>query len=341
MDRDRNWAKVERGWDVHVRGVCENAFAAASEAIRSFRQAQPECIDQDLPPFVVVRDGAPVGPMRDGDAVIFMNFRGDRAIEFSQAMVRDDFDGFARQERPDLLYAAMMTYDEDTNLPPRTLMSPGGVKNPFGRRILERGVRQFRLAETQKYAHVTFFFNGGYREPLDPEKEEYVLIHSDRVASFARAPEMKAREIGEKARELIRSGAFRFGLINFANADMVGHTGELGAAVKAVEAVDHALGGIFEALAEAGGVAIVTADHGNAEEMVSANPRTGKREINTRHSLNPVPVYLFDPGYRNQYRLRQNAPEDPLTLANLAGTLFLLLGEPMPDDLAAPLFDLT
>jgi 2,3-bisphosphoglycerate-independent phosphoglycerate mutase len=217
-------------------------------------------------------------------------------------------------------------------------MSPGGVKRPFGRRILELGLNQFRLAETQKYAHVTFFFNGGYREPLDPAKEEYVLIESDKVDSFAEAPAMKAREIGARARQLILSGRFQFGLINFANADMVGHTGNLAAAVQAVEAVDRALTVIFDALAQVGGMAIVTADHGNAEEMISDNPKTGKREINTRHSLNPVPLYLFDADYRGEYRLRSCDPEHPLTLANLAATMFILLGLPVPDDIEPPLF---
>jgi len=298
-------------------------------------------VDQDLPPFVVMRDEQPVGPIQDGASVIFMNFRGDRAIEFSRAMVEDDFDGFERERRPDVLYAGMMTYDEDTNLPPLTLMTPGGVKRPFGRRILELGMNQFRLAETQKYAHVTFFFNGGYREPLDPAKEAYVLIESDKVDSFAAAPKMKAHEIGAKAQELILSGRFDFGLINFANADMVGHTGNLGAAIKAVEAVDQALGVIFDALAQVGGVALVTADHGNADEMISDNPRTGKREINTRHSLNPVPVYLFDPNFTGQYRLRECTEEHPLTLANLAATNYVLLGLVPPDDIEPPLFDLS
>jgi 2,3-bisphosphoglycerate-independent phosphoglycerate mutase len=340
MDRDQNWAKVARGWQVHVLGRCERAFPSAAEAVREARARTPDAVDQDLPPFVVVRDGQPVGPIRDGASLIFMNFRGDRAIEFSQAMVRDDFAGFEREGRPDVLFAGMMTYDEDTHLPPLTLMAPGGVKRPFGRRILELGLNQFRLAETQKYAHVTFFFNGGYREPLDPSKEEYLLIPSDKVDSFATAPAMKAREIGAKAAELILGGRFQFGLINFANADMVGHTGNLAAAVQAVEAVDVALAVIFDALAQVGGLAIVTADHGNAEEMISPNPHTGKREINTRHSLNPVPLYLFDPSYQGQYALRECTPEQPLTLANLAATNYVLLGLTPPDDLAEPLFAL-
>ena len=338
MDRDRNWDKVRRGWEVHVAGRCDNAFPSASEAVKAFREQNAEVMDQDLPPFVVARDGRAVGPMEDGHSVIFMNFRGDRAIQFSRAMVEDDFSDFQREDRPDLLFAGMMTYDADTNLPPRVLMRPTSVARPFGKRSVEQGLDQFRLAETQKYAHVTFFFNGGYREPLDPAKEEYVLIPSDKIDSFALAPEMKAREIGEKARDLILSGRFGFGLINFANTDMVGHTGNLRSAVKAAEAVDLALGIIFDALAQQGGLAIVTSDHGNAEEMISPNPGTGVIEINTRHSLNPVPFYLFDSEFRGEYWFKKLSEDEPLTLANLAATLFILMGQTPPDDTAPPLF---
>ena len=341
MDRDRNWDKVRRGWETHVLGRCENPFPSASAAIEEFRRQLGDIIDQDLPPFVVVGGGEPVGPIRDDHSVIFMNFRGDRAIQFSRAMVDERFDGFEREGRPEVLYAGMVTYDEDTDLPPLTLAATGGVERPFGRRILELGLSQFRLAETQKYAHVTLFFNGGYREPLDPAMEQYELIASERVDSFAAAPAMKAREIAEKAKSFILSRRFQFGLINFANADMVGHTGDLAAAIQAVQAVDGALAVIFDALALEGGVALVTADHGNAEQMISANPSTGKREINTRHSLNPVPVFLFDPTYTGEYHLRPCDPEHPLTLANLAATNYVLLGQPLPDDIAPPLFDLS
>ena len=242
--------------------------------------------------------------------------------------------------KPEVLYAGMALYDEDTDLPPNRLISPESVAEPFGKRILELGLRQFRLAETQKYAHVTLFFNGGYREPLDPERERYQLIPSDKVNSFAEVPAMKAREIGEAAATLIRSGEFDFGLINFANADMVGHTGNLPAAIKAAEAVDGALARIVAAIEEAGGMALITADHGNAEEMISANPKTGKREPNTRHSLNPVPVALFDPlfGKDGSYHIRHDEAH-PNTLSNLLATNYLLLGREPPDDVDAPLIE--
>jgi 2,3-bisphosphoglycerate-independent phosphoglycerate mutase len=341
MDRDTNWEKVRRGWEVHVRGREGAPFPTAAAAVREFRRQTPNAVDQDLPPFVIARDGKPIGPIQDGHAVIFMNFRADRAIEFSRAMVQDDFSGFDRGARPGAMYAGMMTYDEDTGLPPLTLAAAGGVKDSFPRRILELGLHQFRLAETQKYAHVTFFYNGGYREPLDRKLEEYVLIPSDKIDSFAKAPQMKAREIGEKARKLILGGRFQYGLINFANTDMVGHTGDLAAAVRATEAVDAALGAVTRALAEVGGTALITADHGNADEMISLNPKTGKREPNTRHSLNPVPVILFDPRYGGpgDYTLRPLDGAQPNTLSMVAATNYLLLGRPPPDDLDRPLFE--
>jgi len=341
MDRDTNWEKVHLGWQVHVQASAGEPFPSAAAAIKELRRRSPDSADQDLPPFLVVRDGKPVGPMRDGDCAIFMNFRADRAIEFSRAMVEDVFPHFDRSPRPDVLYAGMMTYDEDTGLPPLTLVTAGSVKNPFGKRVLEWGLDQFRLAETQKYAHVTFFYNGGYRLPLDPAHEEYVLIPSDKVASFALKPAMKAREIGEKARELILSRRFHFGLINFANADMVGHTGDLAAAILAVEAVDQALGVIVEAVKAAGGTLLVTADHGNADEMISLNPKTGKREPNTRHTLNPVPVALFDPRFRpGDFALKAPQPDKPNTLSMLAATQAILLGRVPDSDLDDPLFDL-
>ncbi len=341
MDRDTNWEKVRLGWEVHVRGTAGEGFPTAAAAVKELRRRTPDAVDQDLPAFRVVRDGKAIGPMRDGDAAICMNFRADRAIEFSRAMVEDVFPHFDRGPRPDVLYAGMTTYDEDTGLPPLTLVAAGGVKNPFGKRVLEWGLDQFRLAETQKYAHVTFFYNGGYRQPLDPKHEEYALIPSDKIDSFAKAPVMKAREIGQKARELILSRRFGFGLINFANADMVGHTGNIAAAIQGVEAVDQALGTIIAAVAQAGGTCLVTADHGNADEMISLNPTTGRREPNTRHTLNPVPVVLFDPAYRvGDYALKACDAEKPNTLSMLAATHSILLGREPDSDLDDSLFDL-
>ncbi|MDH4121438.1 MAG: 2,3-bisphosphoglycerate-independent phosphoglycerate mutase [Deltaproteobacteria bacterium] len=340
MDRDHNWVKVHRGWEIHVMGKGPSV-SKAQEAVAAFRKENPQGVDQDIPPFVVTRNGRPLGPMAENDSVIFMNFRGDRAIEFTQAMVLDNFNGFHREVRPKVLFAGMMVYDEDTYMPPLQLMGPSHVEQPFGRRLMNLGIKQFRLAETQKYAHITFFFNGGYREPLDNTLETYQLIPSDNIASFAQAPRMKAQRVAEAAAKLISSGEYKFGLINFANADMVGHTGVFHAVVEAVEAVDQAVGVVLEAVEKSGGVAIVTADHGNADQMLIYNPKTKKQEPSTRHSINPVPLIVFDPKYKpGDYRLKPFDPENPLKLSNLAATAFVMLGIDPPEDMDPAAFDI-
>ena len=343
MDRDRNWSKVAEGWELIVHGNGEQRFASMGEAIAHFRSLRPGLVDQDMPGFVIVdAQDQPIGAVADGDAVAMVNFRADRAMELTEAFELDDFDGFDRGRRPAVTYAGMMVYDEDRNLPALQIMGPTKVKQPLGRRLLSLGIRQFRLAETQKYAHVTFFFNGGYREPLDASMEEYILIPSAKIASFAEAPEMQAPAIAEKAAALIASGRFGFGLINFANADMVGHCGDMDSAVRAVEAVDAALGSIIEALMKVGGRAIITADHGNAEEM-TVKKADGHSEASTKHSINPVPCILFDPGYDGTYRLRQpqtgNDVQQTPGLSHLAATLLELLGQAVPAELAPSLIE--
>ncbi|MDX8410182.1 MAG: 2,3-bisphosphoglycerate-independent phosphoglycerate mutase [Mariprofundales bacterium] len=334
MDRDHNWSQVEMGWKQVVHGDSPCYFHSATEAIEHFRAQNPNLIDQDMDGFVIV-DAAdqPLGAVQDGDAVVMMNFRADRAVEISEAFCLEDFAGFDRGRRPDCYFAGMMVYDEDRNLPSNQLMPPVAVDRALGRLLVERGIRQFRLAETQKYPHVTFFFNGGYRQPLDKDLENYVLIPSDRGITFADRPQMKAGAVTDAALELIASGDYGFGLINFANADMVGHCGRIDAAIAAVEVVDEAVGRIVEALAKVGGLALITADHGNAEEMQVG---TGDHmDACTRHSINPVPCILFDPDYGDGswYRLRQQGEGDmALGLSNLAATLCAMLGtEPLAE----------
>jgi len=342
MDRDRDWKKVKLGWDAMVHGQAEYAYPSMKQAVEDLREQNPHIIDQDLPAFVVVDEqGEPVGKVHDGDAVLMTNFRGDRAIEITEAFELDDFDGFDRGARPAVLFAGMMIYDEDRNLPSLQLMGPTKVPNPFGKRILEMGIRQFRLTETQKYPHVTFFFNGGYRQPLDDSMEDYILIPSDQGVSFSDAPQMKAAEIADKAVALIESGHYGFGLINFANADMVGHCGKMEAAITAVEAVDRAVGRIVEALQKAGGNALITADHGNVEEMQVF--KQGKAEACTKHSINPVPCILFDSHYDGSYHLRQAQADGDIHttpgLSHLAATLFEIMGYDAPDDLNPSLLE--
>lgn len=338
MDRDLNWKKVKRGWDTHVRGDSGNNFPSAEAAIRHFREQKPDLIDQDCPPFNIVNQDDETITINDGDAVIFMNFRADRAIELTRAFTEEDFDGFSIDHRPDVYFAGMMVYDEDSNTPENRIMSNPSVPDPFGKRILKLGLKQFRLAETQKYAHVTFFFNGGYRKPLDSTMETYHLIDSDRIDSFATAPKMKALEIAEQAIAFIESGDFDYGLINFANTDMVGHTGDMKASIIAAQTVDLAVSRICKAIEARNGMAIVTADHGNADEMLIINPKTGAEEVSTKHSINPVPLVIFDPGYNGSYQLKTGQPVNPLNLSMIAATNFILLGRAVPDDLNDSLF---
>ena len=317
MDRDQDWSKVKRGWDAMVLGKAEHRYFSMNEAITTLRSITPNLIDQDMSSFVIMDEsGALKATINDGDAVLMMNFRGDRAIEISEAFVLDDFTGFEREVYPNITFAGMMVYDEDRDLPELQLMGPTKVDYPLGRYLVEQKVKQFRLTETQKYPHVTFFFNGGYRKPLDESLEDYILIDSDKGISFADKPEMKAAEIAEKAVQLIESDEYGFGLINFANADMVGHCGLLEPTIAAVEAVDKAVGLIIQTLVKVGGKAIITADHGNAEEMVTV--KDGHDEACTKHSINPVPCILFKA--EGKYELSLVTQQD-VGLANIAATV--------------------
>ena len=337
MDRDNNWEKIETGWQIHVHGQSENQFPSIRDAIEHFRKQNPEIIDQDIPGFVIIRNGEAVGRIEDQHALIFTNFRGDRATEFSQAVLADDFPYFERYRCPEVLFAGMTQYDQDNQIPPDYLVGTPVVEEPFGKRILELGLKQFRLSETQKFAHVTFFYNGGYREPLDPLLENYHFIASDKIPSFAERPAMKAPGISKKAVEFINSGEYQYGLINFANADMVGHTGDFQATVRAVEAVDAALDNIVRAIDAVNGLLVITADHGNADEMLISN-QNETLEISTKHSLNPVPFLIYDPLYNGDYRLKPFGQDYNNNLSNIAATNFLLLGQAVPDDLAPSLF---
>ena len=338
MDRDNNWEKIETGWRIHVQGQSENQFPSIRDAIEHFRKQNPEIIDQDIPGFVIIRNGEAVGRIEDQHALIFTNFRGDRATQFSRAFLADEFPYFERYRCPEVLFAGMTQYDQDNQIPPDYLVGTPVVEEPFGKRILELGLKQFRLSETQKFAHVTFFYNGGYREPLDPLKENYHFIASDKIPSFAERPAMKASGISKKAVEFINSGEYQYGLINFANADMVDHTGDFQATVRAVEAVDSALDNIVRAIDAVNGLLVITADHGNADEMLISN-QNGTLEISAKHSLNPVPFLIYDPLYNGDYRLKPFGQEYNNNLSNIAATNFLLLGQAVPDDLAPSLFE--
>ena len=337
MDRDNNWDKIALGWKTHILGQSENRFPSIKSAIEYFRKIKPGIIDQDIPDFVIERNGEAICPIKDKHSLIFTNFRGDRAIQFSEAILEKDFQHFERKLRPEIFFAGMTQYDQDRCIPQKFLAGMPEVKNPFGKRILELGLKQFRLTETQKFPHVTFFFNGGYREPLDFSMENYYLIGSDKIDSFAEKPEMKSEEIGKKALEFIFSGEYQYGLINFANADMVGHTGDIKASILAVEAIDRTLSKIVGAIDLVKGLLVITADHGNADQML-VNNSFGIQEISTKHSLNPVPYIIYDPLYNGEYSLKPFGENFENNLGNVAATNFILLGQSVPDDIAPSLF---
>ena len=336
MDRyEAEWGMVERGWDVHVRGRGPE-FGSAREAVEAHRAADPGVIDQDLPPFVITRDGKPVGPIRDDDSVIFMNFRGDRAIEMSRAFEDDEFAFFDRSPRPRIQFAGMMQYDGDKKIPKSYLVQPPAIDRTVGEYLAASGVRQLAISETQKFGHVTYFFNGNRSGKFDALLEDYIEIPSDLVP-FEQRPWMKAAEITDRVVEAVEARSHGFIRMNYPNGDMVGHTGDLLAVEMAVEAVDLSLGRLMKAARKAGAILVITADHGNADDMVELDKKTGRPKIDpdtggylskTAHSLNPVPVFFYDPA--GTARIRLAAVEDP-GISSLAATCLTLLGFQPPD----------
>lgn len=321
MDRyNADWDVVKRGWQAHVLGE-GRAFPSAGEAIRTFYEEDPDITDQYLPPFVVTEGDSPVGTIEDGDSVIFFNFRGDRAIEISRAFEEEDLKNFDRQRCPEVFYAGMMEYDGDLHIPKNFLVEPPEISGTIGEYLCSAGIRMFAISETQKFGHVTYFWNGNKSGYICDELEEYIEVPSDRI-EFDKAPEMKADEITEKALSMLGTGEYAFGRINFPNGDMVGHTAKFEAIIKAVEAVDRNVGRLIEGIAELGGVAVVTSDHGNCEEMFTLDGN-GEKVPKTAHSLNPVPFVIYDPAYKGGYRMRKLKKRG---LSNIAGTLLNLMG---------------
>jgi 2,3-bisphosphoglycerate-independent phosphoglycerate mutase len=328
MDRyNADWEIVRRGWEAHVKGKGRH-FLSAREAVSRLYEEDPKVTDQFLDPFVIVdRDGSPVGRIKDGDVVINFNFRGDRAIEISRAFTEKDFPFFDRGDVPDVLYAGMMEYDGDTHMPPKFLVFPPAIDRTMSEYLCAEGIRSFAIAETQKFGHVTYFWNGNRSGYIDEGLETYVEIPSERVR-FETAPAMKAFEVKDRTVEMILSGQYRFGRVNFANGDMVGHTGVMEAAIAAVEAVDTCVGELLDAVARVEGIAVVTADHGNADEMSSID-KNGKRTVKTAHTLNPVPFAIYDPSYGGEYVM---AHLEKRGLSNVAATLLNLMGYDKPED---------
>lgn len=335
MDRyEADWEMVERGWKTHVKGE-GRLFPDALSAIEKMRDEMPEVIDQDLPPFVIAEDGKPVGPVRDGDIVIFFNFRGDRAIEISRAFTEGNFNKFARDPDVNVRYAGMMEYDGDLSIPPRYLVDRTIISKTISEYLSRTGVTQYAISETQKYGHVTYFWNGNNSEKFDDDIETWVEIPSDRI-SFDKAPAMKAKEITDELVKAMESGEYRFLRVNYANGDMVGHTGDLKAAIQGVEAVDRGIARLIESAEKSGATIIVTADHGNCENMYSTNKkgevrtdRNGKPEAKTSHTLNPVPFILV--GHDADHFKIDDSVRNP-GLANIASSILMLLGYEPPED---------
>jgi 2,3-bisphosphoglycerate-independent phosphoglycerate mutase len=339
MDRyEADWAMVQRGWDAHVHGRAR-AFPSARAAVETFRAEAPGIGDQMLPAFVVTDGGAPVGPIRDGDAVIFFNFRGDRAIEISRAFEGGpDFDKIDRGAVPDVLYAGMMQYDGDYHIPRRFLVPPPAIARTMGEYLVRNQVPQLAISETQKYGHVTYFWNGNRGGMFDDKLETYLEIPSDQ-RPFEERPWMKAAEITDRLIDELGAGRHRFARVNYANGDMVGHTGHRDAAIVAVEAIDFQLARLCDAALRLGGVLVVTADHGNCDEMYEhegdghvKRARDGHPVVKTSHTLNPVPFTVYDPLRRDgEYRLDPRL-DGRRGLANVTATCLNLLGFQHPDD---------
>jgi 2,3-bisphosphoglycerate-independent phosphoglycerate mutase len=336
MDRySADWEMVERGWNTHVKGEGPQ-YASATEAIKSLRAAEPGVLDQDLPPFVIAAGGAPIGQIRDGDSVIVFNFRGDRAIEISRAFDEDTLEEFPRGPKLDIAFAGMTQYDGDQQIPRRYLVEPPSLDATLGEYLSLSVVPQLAISETQKFGHVTYFFNGNRSGKFDDKLEDYVEIPSDRVP-FDQRPWMKSAEITDHVVESFRTAKHRFMRLNYPNGDMVGHTGDYRAACMSVEAVDHGVGRLMAACRKARGILVISADHGNADEMYERNAATGEivrdeqgmRQPKTAHSLNPVPVHIYDPAGTAKVQL---ASTEPLGISSLAATCVTLLGYQPPED---------
>ena len=337
MDRyEADWSMVDRGWQTHVLGEGRQ-FASAADAVRAYR-AELGVIDQDLPPFVIAEDGKPVGTVEDGDSVIFFNFRGDRSIEISKAFdaPEGEFDKFDRKRVPTVVYAGMLEYDGDLHIPQRYLVSPPEITNTMSEYLAGEGVAQLAISETQKYGHVTYFWNGNRSGKFSEELETYIEIPSD-VVPFEQRPWMKCAEITDKLIECIESGKYKYLRVNFPNGDMVGHTGSLLATRCSMEALDLQLARIIAAVDKAQGVALITADHGNADEMYEIDKKTGlpkadkngHYKVKTSHTLNPVPCIIYDNFYADKYTVKEDT--GAFGLSNVAATMVNLMGYEAPD----------
>lgn len=346
MDRyNADWSMVERGWKAHVLGQGRQ-FASATEAIRTYRAENPGLLDQDMHEFVIAEGGRPVGTVEDGDSVIYFNFRGDRALEMTRAFETPEGGDlpFDRNRVPKVEYAGMMEYDGDLHIPHQFLVSPPSIDRTMGEYLTASGVHLMAISETQKYGHVTYFFNGNKLGKFDEKLEDYIEIKSD-VVPFEQRPWMKCAEIADAVIDAIKSGRYQHIRLNFPNGDMVGHTGVFNAVVCSMEAMDLQLGRIKQAVEEAGGIMCITADHGNSDDMyehakdgsVKMN-KDGSPKAKTSHSLNPVPAIIYDPEYKGEYD--RSALNQGLGISSWPATIMQLMGFVPPADYDKSLINL-
>ena len=336
MDRyEANWGMVELGWKTHVLGE-GRYFASAEEAITAYRN-ELKVIDQDLPPFVIAENGTPVGTINDNDSVIFFKFRGDRSIEISKAFESGaEFDKFDRKRVPAVLYAGMLEYDGDLHIPSKYLVNPPEITNTMTEYLVGAGVSELAISETQKYGHVTYFWNGNKSGKFSEELETYIEIPSD-VVPFEQRPWMKCAEITDKLIECMKSGNYKYLRVNFPNGDMVGHTGSFLATECSMEALDLQLARILKVVDELHGAAIITADHGNADEMYEIDKKTkgpkvekdGSFKAKTSHTLNPVPCIIYDNFTSDAYKVKLG--REDFGLSAVAATTVNLLGYEAPE----------
>ncbi len=331
MDRyGADWPMVERGYNAHTHGVGRR-FRSATEAVEVM-YTESDTGDQNLAAFVIVDESdRPVGQMSDGDGVVLFNFRGDRAIEISQAYEDSDFDHFDRGMNPQVNYVGLLQYDGDALVPATYLVDPPAIDRTMSEFLCAEGLRSFAISETQKFGHVTYFWNGNRSGYIDETLETYVEIPSDNV-EFNETPAMKVREITERTIELLRSGDFDWGRLNFPNPDMVGHTGDLGATIEAIGVLEECVGRLLEVITELGGALVFTADHGNADIMYTE--KNGVKTPLTSHTLSPVPFAIVDPTNDGAYVIQKF---EGAGLSNVAATLMNLLGYEAPPDYDASL----
>ena len=337
MDRyEANWGMVDAGWKTHVLGE-GRTFESAEAAITTYRAEIAGILDQDLPPFVIAKDGKPVGTIEDGDSVIFYNFRGDRSIEISKAFDGDEsFDAFDRIRVPKVLFAGMLEYDGDLHIPHRYLVNPPEITNTMSEYLADSGIAQLAISETQKYGHVTYFWNGNKSGKFSEELETYIEIPSD-VVPFEQRPWMKCAEITDKLIEALESGAYKYLRVNFPNGDMVGHTGSLLATRCSMEALDLQLARILPVIDKLGGVALITADHGNADEMLEMDKKSGAPKYDkagnpvpkTSHTLNRVPCIIYNNVCADAYTVKEDKGQ--FGLSNVAATMVNLMGYEAPE----------